>query len=189
MATSILLKFLTLKWNISRTIWRIAVGDGSLFCIFHALSFELNFFSDRRLPLSSASNLETLLKNVLLCGLMTAFARFPKYWVSLISWTCMPFNSCREWTRRRATFQRAKITHRWSMIVSTFYLIHPGLAALMSKERTFVNLTRYIIWPLNLKGPFTRDRVGCNQGQLTHCGKKQVLFTRARVASVDYHLR
>ena len=40
----ILLKFLTLKWNISRTIWRIEVGDGSLFCIFHALSFELNFF-------------------------------------------------------------------------------------------------------------------------------------------------
>ena len=39
-----LLKFLTLKWNISRTIWRIEVGDGSLFCISHALSFELNFF-------------------------------------------------------------------------------------------------------------------------------------------------
>ena len=48
---SILLKFLTLKWNISRTIWRIEVGDGSLFCIFHALSFELNFFFDRRFPL------------------------------------------------------------------------------------------------------------------------------------------
>ena len=29
MATSILLKFLTLKWNISRTIWRIEVGEGS----------------------------------------------------------------------------------------------------------------------------------------------------------------
>ena len=29
---------------ISRNIWRIEVGDGSLFCIFHALSFELNFF-------------------------------------------------------------------------------------------------------------------------------------------------
>ena len=54
MATSILLKFLTLKWNISRTIWRIEVGDGSVFCIFHALSFELNFFSDRRFPLSGA---------------------------------------------------------------------------------------------------------------------------------------
>ena len=52
MATSILLKFLTLKWNISRTIWRIAVGDGSLFCIFHALSFELNVFFDRRFPLT-----------------------------------------------------------------------------------------------------------------------------------------
>ena len=44
MATSILLKFLTLKGNISRTIWRIEVGDGSLFCIFHALSFGLYFF-------------------------------------------------------------------------------------------------------------------------------------------------
>ena len=26
-------------------IGRIEVGDGSFFCIFHALSFELNFFS------------------------------------------------------------------------------------------------------------------------------------------------
>ena len=40
-----------LKWNISRTIWRIEVGDGSFFCIFHALSFELNFLFDRRFPL------------------------------------------------------------------------------------------------------------------------------------------
>ena len=47
MATSILLKFLTLKWNISRTIWRIEVGDGLFVCIFHALSFERNFFFDR----------------------------------------------------------------------------------------------------------------------------------------------
>ena len=44
MAMSILPKFLILKWNISRTIWRIELGDGSFFCIFHALSFELNFF-------------------------------------------------------------------------------------------------------------------------------------------------
>ena len=51
MATSILLKFLTLKWNISRTIGPIEVGDGSFFCIFHALSCELNFFFDRRFPL------------------------------------------------------------------------------------------------------------------------------------------
>ena len=48
MAMSILPKFLTLNWNISRTIWRIEVGDGSgFFCIFHAISFELNFFSTR----------------------------------------------------------------------------------------------------------------------------------------------
>ena len=52
MATSILLKFLTLKWNISRTIWRIEVGDCSFSCIFHALSFELNFFSTGGSPLS-----------------------------------------------------------------------------------------------------------------------------------------
>ena len=51
MAISILPKFLTLKWNISRTIWRIEVGNGSFFSIFHALSFELNFFFDRRCPL------------------------------------------------------------------------------------------------------------------------------------------
>ena len=40
-----LFKFLTLKWNISRTILRIETGDSSLFCIFHDLSFELNLFS------------------------------------------------------------------------------------------------------------------------------------------------
>ena len=44
---SILLKFLTLKWNISKTNWHIEVGDGSFFCIFHTLSFELNFFLTR----------------------------------------------------------------------------------------------------------------------------------------------
>ena len=45
MAMSILPKFLTLKWNISRTIRRIEVGHGSFFfCIFHTLSFELIFF-------------------------------------------------------------------------------------------------------------------------------------------------
>ena len=53
MAMSIFPKFLTLKWNISRTIWLIAVGDGwFFFCIFHALSFELNSFFDRRFPLT-----------------------------------------------------------------------------------------------------------------------------------------
>ena len=44
MATSILLKLLTLEWDISRTIWHIEVSDSSFLCIFHALSFELNFF-------------------------------------------------------------------------------------------------------------------------------------------------
>ena len=51
MAMSILQKFLTLKWNISRTIWRIEVGDGSFCRIFHALSFEPNCFFDGRFPL------------------------------------------------------------------------------------------------------------------------------------------
>ena len=44
-----------LKWDISRTIWRIEVNDGSFFCIFHALSFEVNFFFDRSFPLNSPS--------------------------------------------------------------------------------------------------------------------------------------
>ena len=62
MATSILLKFLTFKWNISRTTWRIEVGDGSLFCIFHALSFELNFFFDWRFPLRETTSVEEINK-------------------------------------------------------------------------------------------------------------------------------
>ena len=41
------------EMNISRTILRIEVGDGSIFCIFHALSFELNFLFDQRFPLMS----------------------------------------------------------------------------------------------------------------------------------------
>ena len=57
MEMSILPKFLTLKWNILRTIWHIEVGDGSFVCIFHNLSFELNFFFDRSFPLNS--NLQT----------------------------------------------------------------------------------------------------------------------------------
>ena len=51
MAMSILLKFLTLKWDISRTIWRIEVGDGSFFCIFHTLSIKRNFVFDLSFPL------------------------------------------------------------------------------------------------------------------------------------------
>ena len=53
MATSILLKFLTLKCDISRTIQRIEASDGSLFCIFHALSFECDLFFDRSCPLKA----------------------------------------------------------------------------------------------------------------------------------------
>ena len=40
-----------LKWDISRTVWRTEVSDSSLFCIFYALSFELNLFFDRGFPL------------------------------------------------------------------------------------------------------------------------------------------
>ena len=58
MATSILLKFLTLKWDISRTIWCIEVSDGSFFCIFHTLSFDLNSFFDRRFPLIMSPTIE-----------------------------------------------------------------------------------------------------------------------------------
>ena len=51
MATSILLKLLTLKCDISRTIWLIEISDGSVFCISRALSFELNLIFDRTYPL------------------------------------------------------------------------------------------------------------------------------------------
>ena len=51
MATSILLTFLTLGWDISRAICRIDVIDGSFFGIFHALPFELKLFFDRIFPL------------------------------------------------------------------------------------------------------------------------------------------
>ena len=44
MATSILLKFLTLELDISRTIRRTDVSDGSFFGIFHALVVEPNLF-------------------------------------------------------------------------------------------------------------------------------------------------
>ena len=50
-----------LKWNISKTIGRIEVSDGSFFLIFHALSFELNFFLDRRFPLIHDCSLSFLL--------------------------------------------------------------------------------------------------------------------------------
>ena len=50
MVTFILLEFLAFKWDISRTIWHIEVSDGSCFCIFHALSFELNFFFRPEFP-------------------------------------------------------------------------------------------------------------------------------------------
>ena len=63
MATSILLKFQTLKCDVSRTIWRIEVSDGSLFCIFHTLSFERKLFFDRTCPLSIHSNVQLFLQS------------------------------------------------------------------------------------------------------------------------------
>ena len=72
MATSILLKFLTLKWNIARTIRRIEVGDGSFFSIFHALSFTLNFFQPE-VPFKTDSSVDlckVLLKTYLTSDLL-----------------------------------------------------------------------------------------------------------------------
>ena len=51
MAMSILPKFLTLKWNILRTIWHIEVGDGSFFAFFMLFHLVLAFF-DQSFPLS-----------------------------------------------------------------------------------------------------------------------------------------
>ena len=53
MAMSILPKFLTLKWNISRTIWRIEVGDGSFFAFFTLLHLNLTLFFDQRFLLKT----------------------------------------------------------------------------------------------------------------------------------------
>ena len=52
MATSMLLKFLTLGWDISRIIWRIEVSDGSFFAFF-TLSFEFKLFFDQSFPLNA----------------------------------------------------------------------------------------------------------------------------------------
>ena len=60
MATSILLKFLTLEWDISRTIWHNDVSEGSFYCIFGALSFEGNLFFEWSCPLSFISKSCTL---------------------------------------------------------------------------------------------------------------------------------
>ena len=52
MATSILRKFLTLEWDVSRTIWRIEVREDSFFFhFFCALSFELNLYFEWSFPL------------------------------------------------------------------------------------------------------------------------------------------
>ena len=42
--TSILLKFLILKWDIWRTIWRIEVSDGSFFLFFALFHLSFTFF-------------------------------------------------------------------------------------------------------------------------------------------------
>ena len=51
-----LAKFVTLKWNISRTIWRIEVGDGSFFCICHALFHLSLIFSRPEVPFKDLKN-------------------------------------------------------------------------------------------------------------------------------------
>ena len=50
-------------------------------------------FSKLNTLLNSANILETLLKNVLWCELMSAFARFPKYWLSLIRYSTLKSSS------------------------------------------------------------------------------------------------
>ena len=57
---SILLKFQTLKWNISRTIWHIEVGDGSFFPFFTVFHLSLTFFRPE-VPFNS----DRLLRHVL----------------------------------------------------------------------------------------------------------------------------
>ena len=47
-------------------------GDGSFFCIFHALSFELNFFFDWRFPLKAYPDraiMDATVRESLLCSL------------------------------------------------------------------------------------------------------------------------
>ena len=53
MATSILLKFVTLGWDISRTIWCIEVSESSFFAFFTLFHFKL--FFDRSFPLIASS--------------------------------------------------------------------------------------------------------------------------------------
>ena len=43
--------------------------------------------------LNSANILETLQNNVLFCDIMSAFARFPKYWLSLVRYSTFKSSS------------------------------------------------------------------------------------------------
>ena len=65
MTISILPKFLTLKWNILRTIWRIDFGNGSIFLRFYALSFELNFFFRPEVPFENINIIYIALKHII----------------------------------------------------------------------------------------------------------------------------
>ena len=49
MVTSILLKFLTLEWDILKTIKRIKVSDGSFSAFFRLFYLSLTYFFDRSL--------------------------------------------------------------------------------------------------------------------------------------------
>ena len=57
MITSILLKFLTLKWDISRTMWRIKVSDGSCFFAFFTPEFS---FKPSLLILTNVKDIEII---------------------------------------------------------------------------------------------------------------------------------
>ena len=82
MVKSILLNFLTLKWDISRTIWCIEVNDSSSFCIFHALSFESNFFPPK-VPFKSILGTEFFLtvktSHTPHCNLVTMVVKYVTY--------------------------------------------------------------------------------------------------------------
>ena len=58
-ATSVFLKFVTIGWDISKTIWHIEV-NGGFFCTFYCLSYGLNL---ARVSLSSLRQLSATLKS------------------------------------------------------------------------------------------------------------------------------
>ena len=64
METFILLKLLTLEWDISRTVWRIEITDGSFFACFMLFHLSLTFFSNgKAFKISNVSIMRPFLKS------------------------------------------------------------------------------------------------------------------------------